>query len=261
MAFYELRFFVDRKASMRNLISFLILFKCFISYAQYPDLEYLKFSEKFLFFTSEKELPVHVYKRKELAPTIILGHSCGGVDNLFTWPDQVRDWGYNVVVPNSFSARGHTNVCHRSQIVPFDSRSDDFVRVAQWVKQQSWHKGDIGFVGFSHGAIGGLIYANSPTVPEIKAAVLYYPRCSYAGGNPKIPTQVHIGSADDWTPPSECTELKTNSDFHLYVNAYHAFDVGYGVKQMYGHTVGSNDPSVSKLAADRTKEFLQKHLK
>jgi len=228
----------------------------------YPDIEYLPFTEKVLFFKSEKELPVHIYKQDHPAPTIILGHSCGGPSILFGWPDIVRSWGYNVVVPNSFSARGHDNICNNPKVISFNSRAEDFERVAEWIKQQPWHKGKIGIFGFSHGAIGGMFHATSHnTNKNISAVQGWYPHCGYGGYKPNVPMQIHIGALDNWTPASTCVSIAGgNTEVIVLPNTHHAFDVGYGIKQMYGHTVGSATREYTIQATENTKEFFRKHL-
>jgi len=233
------------------------------SYAHYPDIEKIDFKERVLFFEKNRTLPILVFKNNVPSPTIIIGHPCAG-PNILSWPYIVREWGYNVIMPESFTARGYNDICNNPRIVSFESRAEDYDRVVNWLKDKSWHQGPIGIFGFSHGAIGGMYYAtNNNKSNKISAVVGYYPHCGYGGHNPNIPVQIHIGELDNWTPANLCALLSSNKNFdiNIYPNAHHVFDDAFGVKKMYGFTVGADNSDAYNLALARTKEFFKKHLK
>ncbi len=250
--------------SLFTRIFSIILYSIFItpSFAHYPDIEKIDFKEKVLFFETNRTLPLLVYKNNAPSPTIIIGHPCAG-PNVLSWPYIVRDWGYNVIMPESFTARGYTDICNNPKIVTFESRAEDYDRVIDWLKDKSWHKSSIGILGFSHGAIGGMYYAtNNNKNKQIAAVAGYYPPCGYGGHNPNVPVQIHIGELDNWTPASLCSVLNSNKNFdiNVYPKAHHVFDVAFGIKRMYGFTVGADNADAYNLALERTKIFFQKHL-
>jgi dienelactone hydrolase len=247
---------------MGKPIFILFLFICGSVFAQYPDVDKINFKERIFIFEKERVLPLIIYKNKQPAPTIIMGHSCNGPEVLH-WPYVVRDWGYNVVMPESFVARGYQNICSNPRMVSFQSRAEDYDRVVEWLRDKPWHQGKIGILGFSHGAIGGMFYATENNkAKKVSAVVGYYPHCGYGGFNPNIPVQIHIGALDDWTPASLCTVLngRGHFDIHVHPEAHHVFDSPYGVRKMYGYTVGADGPDAYNAALEKTKDFFSKNL-
>ena len=214
--------------------------------------------DKILFFNTETSVPVVYYTAGRSAPTIIMGHGCNGTFQ--SWPDRVRSWGYNVVVPNSFTGRGHSNICNNTRLITPEQRTRDIEEVAKWVTQQSWHSGKIGFMGFSHGGWTGQ-YLASNSDANIAAVVNYYPYCDYQDRNPKIPVQIHIGELDDWTPASRCKSVSNHPkyDLHVYADAYHGFEVGLETVSA-GHKISYNS-TASKLAEQRSKDFFERYVK
>lgn len=90
-------------------------------------------------------------------------------------------------------------------------RVEYLVAVVRWISTQDWNKGKLGVVGFSQGASGVNLLANTKEIkriPEIKpsdlhlfgAVVSYYPGCSIAGGAPPdfpyLSVIVHIAMND-----------------------------------------------------------------
>lgn len=247
---------------MKNFIFILFPFIYELSYAQYPDVEKINFKERIFIFEKERVLPLLIYKNKQPAPTIIMGHSCNGPEILH-WPYVVRDWGYNVVMPESFVARGYQDICSNPKIVSFNSRAEDYDRVIEWLNDKPWHQGKIGILGFSHGAIGGMFYAtDNNKAKKVSAVVGYYPHCGYGGFNPNIPVQIHIGALDNWTPAALCMGLSSNSNFDINIHpeAHHIFDSPYGIRKMYGYTVGADSPDAYNAALEKTKNFFSKNL-
>lgn len=259
------KFLIFNVHTLFKRILFIICFTIFMvkSYAYYPEIEKINFNEKVFFIEKKRTLALLVFKNNIPSPTIIIGHACAG-PNILSWPYVVREWGYNVIVPESFAARGYSDICNNPKIVSFDSRAEDYERVVNWLKDKPWHQGSVGIFGFSHGAIGGMYYAtNNNKNNQVSAVVGYYPHCGYGGHNPNIPVQIHIGELDNWTPANLCALLASNANFeiNIYPNAHHVFDVTFGIKKMYGFTVGADNSDAYNLALERTKEFFKKHVK
>ncbi len=227
----------------------------------------------------EVALILNTYPLKTLSPTVIYAHGCSGLDGAYLdWKNKLNDWGYNVVQPDSLRSRGLTTYCN----VPGSKNNDrieDLLKTAEWVKEQPWHKGKIGVIGFSLGAMaalnassnGGDLYIFKPTTPfdtykniNISAAVAYYPLCQPKHRDAKIPTMILIGDADDWTPPIWCGYIAGENEkitLKIYPGVHHAFDTpGYNQINKFGHMI-KYDHQAAIDAEQRTKEFFEKYLK
>lgn len=229
-----------------------------------------------IFFTETKDqilfLEKNVKIKNELfllgipAPTIILAHACGG-DNAIgqtEWALKIRSWGFNVVKTDSFSPRNVDRDCGPQRLVTFEQRSLDFERVTDYIRQQSWHNGGVAIFGFSHGAVSGIVAANNKR-KFIDAVVAYYPNCKFPGmSEPNVPILMHLGMADNWTPPENCLYLaKRNSNFketQTYENATHVFDRKLPFTHYNGFKVGL-EPLAAEQAEKFSKLFLSKHLR
>jgi len=182
---------------------------------------------------------IEVFTVGQPAPTIVLAHACGGVNNhIINQAKLYKSWGYNAIVVDSFTPRGFAN-CFVAQSTPQGSeRKPELVETAQWIKTQPWHKGGIALVGWSHGATAAISIANDSSIKEFNAIAAYYPQCSgkIAIGttfdNPTVPTILFLGARDDWTPSSMCESattpwFKSRNELYkvtVYPNATHVFD-------------------------------------
>ena len=216
-------------------------------------------------------------KRK---PTIILLHNCAGVTGgpsgqTYRWVDRFSDWGYNVVVPDSFSSRGAgAGVCSNHTITNPKERGTDLLYVTEWVRSQPWSNGKVGAIGFSHGGIGILHIANTAFTDEqmkgfkpLDALIAYYPSCSFehSSGMPNTTLQIHIGDNDDWTLASRCKLLEivwnkntSSAEFFFYENAGHGFDMMSGGSMIAsGKSVsfGLHKPTANKAEQEVKKLF------
>jgi dienelactone hydrolase len=202
-------------------------------------------------------------------PTVIIAHGCDGNSGSGSyrgWAIQARMWGYNAVVSDSFGPRNVGNVCHSPMRVTPTQRANDLIEIAEYIKKQPWHTGNIVAIGFSHGGSTVLNIGSRTKPTGISAVVSFYPHCShvFVGENvfdPQIPVQIHAGSSDDWCPPGICQIYFDNpkKEHYLYTGATHAFDMPYPPRNMYGHYM-SYDGKADALSKERTKQFLKKHL-
>ena len=206
-------------------------------------------------------------------PTIILAHGCDGMiarQHYYFSAKEIAEWGYNVVMVDSFTKRRTSNVCTELTSVTPAQRASDIAEAAKWVVNQPWHTGKIGLIGYSHGGSTVLNVVGDKNIKGISAVVAYYPGCRkfFVGQDYRygfIPLQIHVGDADSWTPPHLCNKVisgPTDSPYELFVypGATHSFDLNYSGRTMYGHYM-AYDADADKLAAHRSREFFNKHLK
>jgi dienelactone hydrolase len=207
-----------------------------------------------------------IYKHTEPRPTIIIAHGCDGVSPAYRdWARVIHSWGYNTILADSFQFRGHVNLCNGMdghKVMPM-VRKDDLVEIANFVKKQSWHKGKIGAIGFSHGGSTMLAIAASKQT-DIDAVVAYYPSChrlfvfsslTQHIFEPTIDVQVHLAEKDDWTPIADCNYL-TGAEEYIYKGATHAFDMVYPARHYLGYFLEYHSKA-DLLARNRTKEFFE----
>lgn len=232
---------------------------------------------------SRMNVGTEVFKAEKLpAPTVLVLHGCGGVDSHHReWARQLQAWGYNAVVVDSFGPRFHANGCLKPFTVPPLQRSIDAHHVAKWAKQQEWSTQKVGAIGYSHGGMT-ILHAASKEDPQremgeahIDSAVAFYPYCSntYQFLSRAIPTQIHIGTADNWTPSGLCPGLARNwkmeESYFEYKGAHHGFDrISTDIVTM-GDAVGGSpaprilryDPEANKTARQRVKDFFERTLR
>lgn len=214
------------------------------------------------------KLELDLYLRDAPSSTILFAPGCDGyTQNYHARARNIRSWGYNVVAIDSLTGRGVTGTMGTclDQVPRVNSpeRASDYLVVADWVANQKWHSGRIGIIGYSAGA-GGIehLIMSAPgfTAGKIDAAVEYYPWCKNPV-KPNIPTMLHIGSLDTWTPPDRCSgnNFKTQYEMFVYEGATHAFDVFKGPRSTAGHDIRYNKEA-DILALSRTRAFFEKHL-
>ena len=210
------------------------------------------------------EIPVDKFLADRPAPTIIYGHGCGGL-----WPHDddkarlLRNWGYNVLVINSFKTRNVEQNCEKKNLVSNQQRVLDAVSVSNWAKQQKWHQGKIGYFGVSQGGESALAIASWVNDGTFSAIVALYPWCN-PKHNPTIntPMQIHIGADDSWTTARQCDYYKQfgNFDMNEYLNTVHGYERPGPVRYSFGHKIEYNAES-TRISMQKTRAFFDKHLK
>ena len=198
------------------------------------------------------------------APTVFLGHGCSGIV-----PSQTKDYvedftksGYNVVVIDSLTPRGLKSVC-KNLAPDFRSyhRMAEFFEVLEIVSKESWHSGKAGYIGFSNGGALGLNLAGEGR--GFEAIVSYYPNCgrgSVPNRQLKLPTLVHLGTADNWTPMKNCDDIRGITQRMIHEGATHAFDIRSPRRDFMGEILEYSD-GANKAARTATKTFLDRALK
>jgi dienelactone hydrolase len=217
-----------------------------------------------------------IYTVDKPAPTIIVGHGCGGFGkHEHDWAQQIQSWGYNAVVLDSFNPRGAFNGTCNKTIVMAGDRVHEVYEIAELLSKQSFHAGKIGYVGFSHGGSLALHLANDEANNSVAASVAYYPNCNKwvkskkglfgdrrSFDQPKIPTTMMLAEKDDWTPIKLCLESVKgdNYEVHQYPNATHGFDMNLPRRVAHGWTLWY-DQEADIDSRQKTKEFFAKNLR
>jgi carboxymethylenebutenolidase len=116
--------------------------------------------------------------------------------------------------------------------------------------------GPVGIVGFCMG--GSIAFMAATRLSGLKAAVGYYGGyiAKVADEKPKIPVQLHFGEKDHGIPMSDVEIVKQkrggDCEIHVYPEAGHGF---------HCDERGSFHSESSKVAWQRTRDFLAKHMK
>ena len=216
--------------------------------------------------SSGSSLPVQVElflsESGQPKPTVVIAHGSGGVKpSQRIWASMARSWGYNAVVIDHYTLRGIGD--HTGRVAygagPHD-RAQDMNAVANWIKQQPWHRGKIAVVGFSQGGAGVFSLISSKT--PYAAAITFYPACAINAppSYPQIPTQVHLAEKDDLAYIRYCTSTLTNAQYqsYIYKNATHVFDVNITTTTPFTHRY---DPASARESQQRSREFLDQNLR
>ena len=205
-------------------------------------------------------------------PVIVALHGCDGLlMNTGELGTRAKDWaarwtaaGYTVLFPESFRSRGLGPQC-RVPLVERKAqpreRARDVVRAADWLAGQPNIAADrMALVGWSHGGSTVLAtVARERPAPrtEFKTAIAFYPGCkSWAESerwSPRVPLQILMGSADDWTPPAPCRALAAKHKFPMteYPDAYHGFDSpDSAVRTLTGLAVTTNPDGTAHVGTN-----------
>jgi dienelactone hydrolase len=172
----------------------------------------------------------------KVAPTIILVHGSGGVAaREFHYAYRLQKLGFNIVIIDSFKPRGIISLLNsnRPALLPPQRAQTDIPDSVNWVRQQPWHSGSIGMLGWSHG--GTTILEASADLKKlgVSGIVAFYPQASRWHNKTSVPTEIHHGTADDWTSYDSSASLSKPGLFSTpnpliklwsYEGAHHGFD-------------------------------------
>lgn len=254
---------------MRKIIVTLLLGYCVSAQAYFFDDHVLVHDE---WMKQDFNIGVMVLKQNSPAPTIIALHTCFGLDpHEIGWAQLYQSYGYNVVLPDSFTERNLSHECVNGMYGGAWTRTYDIEYVSAWIKKQTWHKGKVGVIGWSHGATTINVFGPTKRAQQsVDAMVSYYGECLSRRQktpliNPLVPVQMHLGAKDDWTLPGPCIALKEqnnpNYDINSYPDAYHSFDIPVPFRIKWGGHALAWDEYAANQSAIKTKEFFDKHLK
>jgi dienelactone hydrolase len=255
-----------------------------------PDLKFPAEPKSFSMFRSG----MAIYKPEGAGPypALVLLHSCSGIRTEITdWAKDAVARGYVAFVLDSLGPRGQRSVCipAAGNVSPFRGVKDTFQALAHLEKLPFVDRERIGLIGFSWGAMVGLIGSGASFADMLSdgkrfgAVVSFYPACwvpavrnlpefEFLRPDTDRPVMVLMGDADNETPPSECVpRLKALADkgvpveWHLYPNATHCWDCSslhnVSKKDYRGNTVVYQyDKAITKDSADRAFAFLERRL-
>ncbi|HEX9143566.1 MAG TPA: dienelactone hydrolase family protein [Candidatus Binatia bacterium] len=198
-------------------------------------------------------------------PAVVIMHDCSGLGprssgSPIRWAMALVERGYVIVMPDSFSTRGHAGgVCtnpspSRNDVAPVRRVPDAYAALA-YVRTLPYVDGKrIGIMGGSHGGsttLASMVAAEQDSEPLARekragftAAVALYPGCAArmgdwrvvrqggAGGpitdyvgvyKPVAPLLILIGENDDWTPAEPCrklTEISRQAGYPVAIKVY-----------------------------------------
>jgi dienelactone hydrolase len=198
-------------------------------------------------------------------PAVVIMHDCSGLGHRSSgapdrWARELLTQGYVVLIPDSFTTRGHASgVCtdpspNRIEVSPARRVRDAYAALA-YLRTLPYVEGArVGLMGGSHGGSTTLASMVAPESdreplahdkrPGFAAAVALYPSCavrmgswrvvrqSGAGGpitdyvgvyKPIAPLLILIGEIDDWTPAEPCrklTEVAQQAGYPVAIKIY-----------------------------------------
>ena len=205
-------------------------------------------------------------------PAVVMLHGCSGIKSREdVWAERLASWEYVALQVDSFTPRGHKNLCGHPRTIPPDTRAQDAHDASSYLDGLPFvdHK-RVAVMGWSHGAWTTLHTISEKTRIEkrgdpFKAAIAFYPYCNILLEDLSSPLLILIGKRDDWCPADKCSDMMPSRKatheviLKIYPGAYHCFD-WEGMDKVYkGHRL-LYDPAATADAIFQVKEFLAKYL-
>lgn len=254
--------------------------------------------------TSPPPIPIRVVKPDGAGPfpAVVLLHGCGGVDRgpigaQARWTRTLREAGYVVLIPDSFTTRGfEEGVCTnpspaRNAVAPGRRVADAFAALAHAGSLPFVDRDRVALMGHSHGGATTLatMWQSRGAGARFRAAIAFYPSCRWRYGEwrgpngegiyrPHAPLLILTGAKDDWTPAEPCRALAERSgaaglpvSIKVYPDAHHGFDgpapLRYVPERMNANTPGGRGATTGGNAEawadsiEQVKRFLARHLR
>jgi len=248
-------------------------------------------------------IPIEVLRPEGAGPfpAIVILHDCSGLGPRSShsparWGKLLQGQGYVVVIPDSFTTRGHADgVCTDPSPTRFDVAPSHRVRDAyealDYARSLPYVDGTrVGVMGGSHGGsstLATMIAPRATGASRFVAAIALYPGCGARYGDwhadgtgtyrALAPLLILVGEKDDWTPAEPCRRLAEGAkqagypvSVKIYPGALHSFDsaspVRYVATRMNanspggrGATTGGNAEAWADSIHEVT-EFFRTHL-
>lgn len=205
-------------------------------------------------------------------PAVILLHGCGGIKSREdVWVKRFVNWGYVAFQVDSFTPRGHTNICSSVRIIPPKTRAQDAHDARSYLGGLPFvDRNRIAVMGWSHGGWTTLHTISEKIRIEkrgdpFQAAVAFYPYCNISLEDLRAPLLILIGERDDWCPAAMCSNMmpsgKTANEviLKIYPGAYHGFDWKGKDFTYKGHRF-LYDPAATNDAIVQVQNFFEKYL-
>jgi dienelactone hydrolase len=249
--------------------------------------------------SARTSIPIKVLKPEGAGPfpAVVMLHDCSGLGPRSSgaprrWGNELLRQGYVVVIPDSFSTRGHAEgVCtnpspSRNEVAPSRRVRDAYEALAYARTLPYVDAAHVGVMGGSHG--GSTTLATIVGGTGFAAAIALYPGCGFRYGDwrpgtagvykPAAPLLILTGEKDDWTPAEPCRQLAERSrqagypvEIKIYPGAHHAFDSDRPIRYVEarvnmnapggrGATTGG-DPAAWADSVREVTAFFGKHLR
>ena len=197
----------------------------------------------------------------EEAPGVVIIQEWWGLnDQIRAVAERLTMTGYRALVPDLYKGKVTLEVAEAEHLMSnldfADAATQDIRGAIQYLKGSS---PKIAVLGFCMG--GALSILTAVHVKEVDVAVCWYGIPPEEAADPstiKIPLQGHFAQEDEFFPPTQVDALesrlqKGNVTHEIY---------RYPAKHAFGNETGDNhDPEATKLAWQRTVDFLAKHIK
>lgn len=173
-------------------------------------------------------------------PAIILVHDCRGIQPYQQqWAEQLKGWGYVVLLLDSFTTRKIESTCdglaEKENFLIRGGRTQDIFAAYDYIKAQDYIEPfRIGLMGWDYHSVLGAL-ANHGLQQEFDApfmgAVAIYPSCNATIGTGSVsPLLILAAEQDDWTPAEQCRKMIEYSKEEMdkikvkFLQAKHGFD-------------------------------------
>lgn len=202
------------------------------------------------------------------SPAVVLLHGCSGINKYYEiWAERLANWGYVTLQVDSLGPRGLATICDDPTQLGPDTRAQDAYLAKSYLSGLSFvDPNRIGIMGWSHGGWTVLGELNKNREKPFRAAITFYPYCSYGLVKLNAPLLILIGELDDWCPARLCSSMMPSGkldhevSLKIYPGAYHCFDFEGIDMAREGHRL-LYDPGATSDAIERIKEFLARNLK
>jgi dienelactone hydrolase len=209
---------------------------------------------------------------EEPRAAIVLLHSCAGITKYNAmWSDRLVDWGYVVLIVDSFTPRGVEYICNGGAgwMTPW-TRALDAYGAKRYLSTLSFvNPARIAVMGMSHGGMTVLETIKQSTSESLamepfQAAIAFYPLC----GEPEqinTPTLILAGEKDGWLPAESCVQyvnklqLQHDITLKVFAGAHHGFDLD-GLDIVEAGYIVRFHPEAAAEANQMSREFLEKRL-
>ena len=197
----------------------------------------------------------------ENAPGVVIIQEWWGLnDQIKGLDNRLAEIQYRALVPDLYKGTVTLDVAEAEHLMGNldfgDAATQEIQGAVQYLKENS---PKVAVLGFCMG--GALSILTAVHVKEANAVVCWYGIPPEEAADPstiKIPLQGHFAQEDEFFPPTQVDALearlkKGNVTYEIY---------RYQAKHAFGNETGDNhDPEATKLAWQRTVDFLAKHIK